>query len=148
MPRKYPAFVYWVSHILSPACACLCCYMPISAASDLLCVFFMEQVTDLFNIWRKKFELFTDDSLTSMEDSHQGQEIPKQIRLHFDFCCCLCPSKHQRFLIFFPCVPPNRQSSKEILCFLLFQVENPGLGPKLGSQVGRPRPSLCWGSMF
>ena len=99
MPRKYPAFVYWVSHILSPAFACLCCYMPISAASDLLCVFFIERVTGLFNIWRKKFQLFNDDSLTSMEDSHQDHEIPKQIRLLFDFCCCLCPTKHKHFII-------------------------------------------------
>jgi len=84
MPRKYPAFIYWLSHIGSPAVVCLFCYMPISAASDLVCVFFTERVTDLFNIWRNTLKLFSNDSVTlidsTCEESHQEQEFSKQTR--------------------------------------------------------------------
>ncbi len=84
MTRKYPAFIYWLSHIGSPAVVCLFCYMPISAASDLICVFFTERVTDLFRIWRNTFKLFCNDSVTLIDstcgDSHQEHEFSKQTR--------------------------------------------------------------------
>jgi hypothetical protein len=44
MQREYPLVITLVSHIGGPIVACFGCYMPISAASDLVCVYLIDQV--------------------------------------------------------------------------------------------------------
>jgi hypothetical protein len=44
MQREYPLVITLFSHIGGPIGACFGCYMPISAASDLICVYLIDKV--------------------------------------------------------------------------------------------------------